>query len=180
MPPVIILLRGVNVGKAKRVPMAAFKTLLLELGCTSATTLLNSGNAVVQAPRQASSTLAKKVAAAIEGRFGFAVPVVVKSARELDDVIAGNALAADAADPSRLLVAFAQDATTLAGLRPLADLVVPPERFLLGDQAAYLHCANGILESKAGDALLGKMGQAVTSRNWATVLKLQALAANAS
>ena len=56
-----------------------------------------------------------------------------------------------------------------------APHVVPPEQFLLGREAAYLHCARGILESKAGEALVGKAGKAATTRNWATVLKLQAL-----
>jgi uncharacterized protein (DUF1697 family) len=55
-------------------------------------------------------------------------------------------------------------------------LVVPPERFALGKNAAYLLCASGILESKAGEALLGGAGGAATTRNWATVLKLRALA----
>ncbi len=36
-----------------------------------------------------------------------------------------------------------------------------------------------ILESQAGEALLGKMGRAATTRNWATTLKLQALASAA-
>ena len=45
-----------------------------------------------------------------------------------------------------------------------------------GKDAAYLLCARGILESNAGEALLGKLGKSATSRNWATVLKLQALA----
>lgn len=62
-----------------------------------------------------------------------------------------------------------------ASLAPLAALVRPPERFLLGSHAAYLHCAGSILESQAGEALLGKAGRAATTRNWATTLKLQAL-----
>ena len=47
---------------------------------------------------------------------------------------------------------------------------------MLGRHAAYLHCPAGILESRAGEALLGKLGRAATTRNWATVLKLHALA----
>jgi len=39
-----------------------------------------------------------------------------------------------------------------------------------------LLCPAGILKSKAWDALLGKAGKSATTRNWATVLKLQALA----
>jgi uncharacterized protein (DUF1697 family) len=49
-------------------------------------------------------------------------------------------------------------------------------RTLLARHAAYLHCANGILESKAGAALLGNVGRAATTRNLATTLKLLALA----
>jgi hypothetical protein len=56
------------------------------------------------------------------------------------------------------------------------QVVAPPERFQVGKSAAYLHCATGILESKAGEALLGKAGKAAITTNWATVLKLQALA----
>jgi uncharacterized protein (DUF1697 family) len=52
-------------------------------------------------------------------------------------------------------------------------MVRPPERFHIGSHAAYLHCASGILESKVGSALLGKVGREVTTRNWATVLKLK-------
>ena len=57
-------------------------------------------------------------------------------------------------------------------------MVQPHERFHIGSHAAYLHCAGGILESKAGSALLGKLGREVTTRNWATVLKLKALLGN--
>ena len=60
----------------------------------------------------------------------------------------------------------------------IETLVMPPESFVLGKYAAYLYCANGILESKAGEALLGKLGRSATTRNRATTLKLHALAAN--
>jgi len=53
----------------------------------------------------------------------------------------------------------------------------PLPTFALGSHAAYLYCAAGILQSEAGEALLGKAGRLATTRNWATVLKLQALAA---
>ncbi len=72
---------------------------------------------------------------------------------------------------------FTQDAQALAGLAAIGPLVVPPEQFAVGKSAAYLLCANGILESKAGAALLGKAGKFATSRNMATTLKLMALLA---
>jgi len=176
MPTYVVLLRGVNVGKAKRVPMADFKQLLLGLGCTHATTLLNSGNGVVQHPRVASPVLAGRIAAALTARFGFEVPVLVKSAAEFRQVVAGNGLEVAAPDHASLLVALAQHAESLAPLAALAPLVSPPERLRIGTDAAYLHCAAGILQSRAAAALLGPRGRAITTRNWATVLKLHALA----
>ena len=49
MTTFVALLRGVNVGKSKRVPMAEFRMLLSGLGYTDVVTLLNSGNAVFRA-----------------------------------------------------------------------------------------------------------------------------------
>ena len=171
----VVLLRGVNVGKAKRVPMAAFKALLTDLGCTQATTLLNSGNAVVRHADASPAALAAAVQAALARQLGLDVPVIVKSAAELRAVVAGLPLAAEPPDPSRLLVAFAPTEQALAALVPLADRVGPDETFVCGAHAAYLHCPGGLLESRAGEALLGKVGKGVTTRNWATVLKLQAM-----
>ena len=179
MPTFIALLRGVNVGKAKRVPMAELRAVLDELGYTDVETLLNSGNAVFRAARGAPAGHATRIAAGIVERLGVEVPVIVLSAATLNAVVADNALAPVADDPSRLIVALVQDPASLADVAAIAPLVVPPERFLVSEHAAYLHCASGILESKAGAALLGKAGRSATTRNWATVLKLQAMAEGA-
>jgi uncharacterized protein (DUF1697 family) len=76
---------------------------------------------------------------------------------------------------SRFLVAFAQGETATQSLSVLLPMLQPPEQFHIGSNAAFLHCTGGILESKAGSALLGKLGREVTTRNWATVLKRKAL-----
>lgn len=176
MPTFVALLRGVNVGKAKRVPMADFRALLGELGYTDVATLLNSGNAVFRASTGTPAKHAAEIASAIAARLAVEVPVIVKSAKELSAIVSENGLAGGAQDHSRLLVAFVQGSKELATLAAIEPLVAPPEQFLVGKNAAYLHCVSGILESKAGEALLGKAGRVVTTRNWATVLKLQALA----
>lgn len=175
MPAFVALLRGVNVGKAKRVPMAELRTLLSGLGYTGVATLLNSGNAVFHAPRGTPAKHAADIAAAISRRLKVEVPVIVKSAGELAAIISGNPIKTRAEEHPRFLVAFAQDPKALSSLAAIEPLVVPPEKFSIGKYAAYLFCATGILESKAGKALLGKAGRSATTRNWATVLKLQAL-----
>lgn len=177
MPTFIALLRGVNVGKAKRVPMADFRQLLENLGHTSVVTLLNSGNAVFHAASGTPSRLAADIAAALLKQLGVEVPVIVKSAREFSGIVDDCPIRAPATEHSQFLVAFVQQPKTLAALEGISPLVKRPERFAIGSQAAYLHCASGILQSKAGEALLGQSRRnATTTRNWATVLKLKAIA----
>jgi uncharacterized protein (DUF1697 family) len=173
MPRYVALLRGVNVGRAKRVPMADWRALLEVLGCEGARTVLNSGNAVFESAERSAEELAGRIRKALGDKFAVDVPVVVKSEKDLLAIVRGNELAALSTDPSRLLVAFTRDAGSLAALAALAPLVKAPERFHLGERAAYLWCADGILESKAAKALLGKAGREATTRNWATVLKIR-------
>ena len=156
--------------------MADLRALLTGLGYTDVVTLLNSGNAVFRATKGTQARHAADIAAAVSEQLKVDVPVIVKSAKELSAIVGENPLAGQATDHSQLLVVLAQDNATLSGLGAVESLVVLPEQFLLGKNAAYLHCATGILESKAGKALLGKAGRSVTTRNWATILKLQALA----
>jgi uncharacterized protein (DUF1697 family) len=176
MPTFVALLRGVNVGKAKRVPMAEFRALLSGLGYTGVATLLNSGNAVFRAAKGTSAKHAAHIAAAITATFDIEVPVIVRTAGELAAIVSESPIKAAQSEHSCLLMAFVQDTTALPGLAAIEPLVVPPEQFAIGKRAAYLLCARGILESKAGEALLGKAGRSATTRNWATILKLQALA----
>lgn len=169
------LLRGVNVGGARRVPMAEWRALLEAMGCKGVRTLLNSGNAAFWHPLRSTRMLEAMVHGSLARSLGVEVPVIVKPRKAIAAVVAGNALAAKATDPSRLLVAFTRDAESLAALAAIAPLVKARERFHLGEHAAYLWCAGGILESAAARALLGKAGREATTRNWATVLKLDAL-----
>jgi uncharacterized protein (DUF1697 family) len=176
MPTFVALLRGVNIGKAKRVPMAELRTLLCRLGYTRVATLLNSGNAVFHAPRGTPAKHSADIAAAIFTQLKVTVPVIVMSAGELAAIVSESPITPATDEHPRFLVAFVQDTKALSSLAAIESLVVPPDRFAIGKKAAYLLCATGILESKAGEALLGKKGKLATTRNWATVLKLQALA----
>lgn len=171
----VALLRGVNVGGAKRVPMADWRALLGALGYGGVQTLLNSGNAVFESSGRSTAAHASRIQAAVAETLRVDVPVIVKSAKDWAAIEAGNSLATSAADPSRLLVAFTGEPSALHGLAALQPLVSAPEQWLLGAHALYLWCPNGVLQSKAAEALLGKVGKAVTTRNWATVTKISAL-----
>jgi uncharacterized protein (DUF1697 family) len=171
----VVLLRGVNVGKGNRVPMAEFRALLEGQGFSEVQTLLNSGNAVFRSVGRSASVHAKAISTALQERLGLSIQVVVKSSSDFLAAVAENTLAPAADKHSRFLVAFAQDQAAIEALAALHTSVRPPERLLVGKHAAYLDCARGIMESEAANALLGRTGRLVTTRNWATTLKLEQL-----
>ena len=175
MPRFVALLRGVNVGKGNRLPMAAFKAVLQRLDYTDVSTLLNSGNAVFSSTGRSSGKHAASIKSALEQTLDLRVAAVVKSAEELSAIVAANPITVPDSDHSKFFVAFAQEPSALQDLQELQPLALPPERLVVGDLAAYLHCAHGVLESKVGAAMSGKLGKLLTTRNWATVLKLHAL-----
>jgi uncharacterized protein (DUF1697 family) len=67
------------------------------------------------------------------------------------------------------------DPARLQELTVLQSVLQPGERLAVTEHAAYLHCAGGLLQSKAGEAILGKSGRSITTRNWGTTLRLASL-----
>lgn len=173
----IALLRGINVGRAKRIAMADLRQLVGELGCTEVRTLLNSGNVVFQPPPRGRARIATRIQDAIVLKLGVAARVIVLGSDELDRIVAANPLLAVATDHARLMVFFFSDPAAPALLAPLAATDWGLEVFSVGAQAAYLWCPAGVLDSKAMMAIGKLIGDGLTSRNWNTICKLQALCA---
>lgn len=173
MPRFVALLRGVNVGKGKRVPMAAFKSLLEGLGYTGVRTVLNSGNAVFTSAGRSPGRHAAAIADALELTLGVSTPVIVKSAAQWAAVVGASPIDPPDTDHARYFVSLAADEATLLALAPLQAQARPPEQFVVTQVAAFLHSPAGILKSRVGEALLGRAGRHVTTRNWATVLRLR-------
>ncbi|MEP7064993.1 MAG: DUF1697 domain-containing protein [Gemmatimonadota bacterium] len=175
----VALLRGINVGKAKRIAMADLRALCEGLGYENVRTLLNSGNVVFTAPR-ADAQAAAKIEREIERKLGVSSRVIAFTGAELDAIIAENPFTECDENPSRFLVMLLAHDLDRAPLRQLAAQRWGPERLGVGTHAVYLWCANGILDSAALTALNKVTGDAGTTRNWATMLKLQALTRESS
>jgi uncharacterized protein (DUF1697 family) len=174
MTTYIALLRGINVGRAKRLAMADLRDLLEGLGYKNARTVLNSGNAIFEANRSTASKLAQSIEAGIERRFGFTAATIVLTAAELAAIVRKNPLADAANDPSQYLVAFASSKAALAKAKPLLAESWTPEALAIGSAAAYVWCSKGILASKLLPEFGRLTGDGVTTRNWSTVLKILA------
>lgn len=168
----IALIRGINLGRAKRVAMADLRAALGRLGFQRVRTLLNSGNVVFE-----TSLSTKRAAAAIElameKEIGVTASVLVITAEELGAAIQGNRLARIARNPSRLFVAFLWG--PVKELEALGKRDWGSEKLALGPGAAYLWCPTGF-DTPLVKAFHKTVGIGVTVRNWATAQKLHALA----
>jgi uncharacterized protein (DUF1697 family) len=140
--------------------------------------LLNSGNVVFTA-KATPEVAAGRIEKALVARTGVAARVTVLTASELADVVTENPLASIADDPARHLVAVLNSLADRSRLEPLVKQDWKPGRLALGTRVGYLWCPDGILESKLNIAVGKALKDAVTSRNWATILKLHALVVGA-
>jgi uncharacterized protein (DUF1697 family) len=173
------LLRGVNVGRGRKVEMARLRALMEELGYADVRTYVQSGNVVFSDPGgDDAARLEQHLAEQFTDAFGFAIPVILRTRDELADVLAGNPFAGVADDPARHVVLFLAaelDPGRLADLDPGA---FAPEAFALRGRELHAWAPNGIGTSPLVKELSSpkRLGVESTARNWRTVEKLLALA----
>ncbi|MGS2591147.1 DUF1697 domain-containing protein [Streptomyces hebeiensis] len=169
------LLRGINVGGHKRVPMADLRTLLTGLGHGDVRTYLQSGNAVFTSSADDEEELAAGLERAVEERFGFSVDCLVRGGPYLRAVAGACPFPAVGLEGRQLHLTFLSEQVTPERLAALAPETYRPDEVRIGDRVLYLYTPGGVGRSKLAEALnrpaLVK-GATATSRNWNTVVKL--------
>ncbi|MCF1595253.1 DUF1697 domain-containing protein [Streptomyces muensis] len=169
------LLRGINVGGSRKVPMADLRTLLTGLGHGGVRTYLQSGQAVFTADHGDEDSLAAELASAIEKQFGFAVDVIVRDHAYLRAVADNCPYPAAELEPKQLHVTYFSAPVEADRFAEIDQPAYLPEEFRLGDRALYLYAPNGLGRSKLAEILSRprlNRGLIATSRNWNTVVKL--------
>ena len=173
----VALLRGINVGKAKRVAMADLRALVESLGFGDVKTLLNSGNVVFSAKGAKPASIAARIEKGIVTELGVTSRVTVLQAAELAQIVEENPLAAVATDGSRYMITVLTDPADRVKVEPLVKQDWTPEALALGRRVVFNWCPNTILESRVQPALGKALKDGATTRNWNTVLKLRDLLA---
>ena len=171
MPAYIAMLRGINVSGQKIIRMEHLRRSCAALGFQSVQTYVQSGNIVFLATGKSPPALSKRISEAILHDFGFSVPVLVKTSKEMGEVIRKNPFLKEAGlDLSRLHVTFLSEAVSKSVLKDLEALASKQDRFCVGRQEIYLHCPDGYGISKLSNAAFEKaLSVTATTRNWKTV-----------
>ena len=173
----VALLRGINVGKAKRVAMADLRKVAESLGFLDVATLLNSGNLVFTVPAKDRADPGPRLEAAIAKKLGVSSRVTMLKGDEVCAIVDDNPFAKIADNHSRFMVMVLTDPKDRARFAAIAKQDWGVERVALGPRAIYAWCPESVLESPLFKALGKAAGDGATTRNFATMTKLKALCA---
>ena len=177
MQQLVVLLRGINLGSARRVAMADLRAMLDDLGYEDVRTVLQSGNAVLRTGKKPDS-VARAVEKRIAKDFGLEVDAMVRTGEEIADVVSADPLAGVATDGAKSVVIFLSGEPDPAAVKSLAAEDFAPEEFRVRGRELYGWCPGGLQKSPVVKALTERLtppSGSATARNWNTVLKLHAL-----
>jgi len=174
MAKYVALLRGINLGK-RQIKMAELRQIFEAEGYQDVRTLLASGNVVFTAKETNATKLRGKIEALIRKEFGFDVPVVLRSQKEIQALIKSDPFKAEKVTPqTRFYVTFLSEPSK-------SNLKTPYKS--MDSEFAIREISDGhvvsVLGPKVGSPdvmdFLGKeFGSNITTRNWNTVKKIHA------
>ncbi|MCW5725408.1 MAG: DUF1697 domain-containing protein [Maricaulaceae bacterium] len=167
----IALLRGINVGGHRKVPMAELRALLAGLGYAGVKTHVQSGNAVFRAPG-AAEEVGAALEAALEARFGFVVETFVFPLAQWRDIVAANPFPENAQDPTKLVVMLTRAPPVAEQLAPLHAARTGDEALQIAAGALFLKLPEGQGQSKLAETTMRVFKGAGTARNWRTMVTL--------
>jgi uncharacterized protein (DUF1697 family) len=182
VPTYVALLRGINLGGNKKVPMADLREVVTSLGHADVATYIQSGNVVFSTDQSDTEALAAALEQAVAETIGVRARVVVLSREELAQVVRDNPYA-DEPNPRAVHAVFlsgqpgpevaervagAQQQVAQRGSRDAAQVI---------GRTIFLHTPDGYGRSDLAAEIV-KLGQRKTdsvtgtARNWATVTRL--------
>ncbi|MFE0701338.1 DUF1697 domain-containing protein [Streptomyces sp. NPDC058872] len=170
------LLRGVNVGGHRKVPMAELRNLAEELGHTDVRTHLQSGNVVFVTDAGADEErLGAALEEAVEDHFGFHVDCLVRDGDYLASVAEQCPFPATELAGKQLHAVYCSGPVDPERFTAVDREAHLPEEFALGDRVLYLRAPEGLGKSGLAAAIHRPSvlkGLVTTTRNWNTVRKL--------
>ncbi len=173
MKKYIALLRGINVGGKAKLKMADLKLLFEDLGFEAVATYIQSGNVVFAAKN--GKGLEEKISKEIKSKFGYEVPVLVKTTAEIEKIVKDCPFEKDKKEASYFVLLKKPPQKEL--VKAAEQLNYPDEEFVITDECVYLYCATGYGKAKLNNNLFEKkLKVSATTRNYRTLLKLVEMA----
>jgi len=160
------------VGGKNILPMKVLIQMFSDAGCTGIRHYIQSGNVIFEAPAGAPG-VCDAIKANIEKRYGYRIPVILRTSAQLLKTIRDNPFLKAGAEEKTLYVYFLADSPNARAIAALDPSRSAPDAFHVRGQEIYLYLPNGMGRSKLTNGYFdSKLSTLSTARNWATVLKL--------
>ncbi|NJL15352.1 MAG: DUF1697 domain-containing protein [Microscillaceae bacterium] len=172
----IAFLRGINIGSHYKVPMALLKEEMIKLGFSKVHTFLNTGNIVFASEQARSDTLNTLLETHLQKVFGFSIPVMLRTEEEITALVQANPFREVLMHPAlRCYVSFLKyEVPTEAA----TSWQSPDQSFRvlsIREKAIFSVLDLRLSQTPKGmDALEKRFGKDITTRNWNTLLKIDA------
>jgi uncharacterized protein (DUF1697 family) len=178
MATLISLLRGINVGPNKTVPMKDLVSLYESFGLKNVRTYLRSGNVLFDDPGSEPGKLSGWLEEQISRRAGFPVKVIMRDDNDLREIIRNNPFMENIPhDVTKLHVTFLSAVPPVAAVNEVNGINDPVDRVTVLGREAYLFCPEGYGRTRFSNTFLEKkLGVVATTRNWKTVITLAEMA----
>lgn len=177
----IALLRGINVGGKNIMKMVDLRRVFEVMNLSEVQTYIQSGNVLFKSDEQ-EEPLCKRIEHEIEGAFGFFVPVILRTAEDLERIISNCPFSAEeileaesSSEGESLYVSLMMNAPTQENIERLNAYRNESEEYKIVGRDVFLLCRNSIRNSKLANNLQ-KLEVPATARNWKTINKLYVLA----
>ncbi len=170
MAAYIAMLRGVNVTGHNTIKMEVLRGLCQGLGFRNVETYVQSGNIVFQALLENPEAISKRIGETVLRPFGFDTPVIVRTSKEMRNVIGNNPfLKEKGIDSSKLHVTFLSETAQKGSEKKLETLATNPDRFYPASHEIYLYCPGGYGRTRLSNNAIEKaLSIEATTRNWKT------------
>lgn len=174
----VALLRGINVGGHRKMPMADLRELHVEMGHTNVKSYLQSGNLMFDCPDAKCAILAKILEQAYEARFGFNTQVIVRKLADIMHAVQNCPIdLAPEREPKFLHLVFLSNTPATKAVAALMQYDGPEEWVVRGD-VLYIYYTDGAGRAKLSLSYIEKaLNVTGTARNWNTATKLIQLTA---
>ncbi|MDF1814677.1 MAG: DUF1697 domain-containing protein [Verrucomicrobiales bacterium] len=150
------LLRGINVSGRNKVPMKELVSLCADLEWKSVRTHLQTGNLVFKAS-QSASTFESELEQSINSSFGFSIPVIVRSAADLEKIVADSPFKNQAApDPSHVLLYLTKRPIEKGALQYMESGSGAREKVLVSVKSLWIHFPKGVGSSKLTPSVIDR------------------------
>jgi uncharacterized protein (DUF1697 family) len=170
------MLRGINLGKNKRIKMDDLKELYKSLGFKDVKTYIQSGNIIFMSENPDPLDISNKIEVKIKEVIDFDVPVIIRTKEEFKRVLEDNPF--KKMNDKQLYVTFLSEIPSKNLIEHIKmnlahENQVNSDKFSISLKEIYLYLPDGYGNTKLNNNFFEKkLKVSSTTRNWNTVNKL--------